>query len=151
MSSEIPRPFLHEWEQPEIFQKWLKSITNWGAIQNMGDGADRPCILVWKQVCVQEAWPYWNLVKACRHPLLPKVNSQVAHKSPYIFCCGFTSPSPVYSALVRTLHLSRFWCFFVLLNLRSVCEGIKHAVSISVSMHAVSHTCVHTWFICVTG
>lgn len=54
MSSGIPSPFLHEWEEPEIFQKWLKSVVKCGASQNTGEGAGRPGILVLMQACVQE-------------------------------------------------------------------------------------------------
>lgn len=35
-------------------QKWLKSVVEHRTIQNTGQGADRPCILVLMRVFVQE-------------------------------------------------------------------------------------------------
>lgn len=71
-------------------------------------------------LCLTGTYP-----RHAEYPSLLNANSQVAHKSPYIFCCVFTSLSPEDFALAKDSPFVRVLGFFLLLNLKSVCKGIK--------------------------
>lgn len=85
-----PDPFSMNGERTWNFSEMVEKYYEVRGYSNMGDEADRPCILVWKQVCVQEAWPYWNSLKACRHPLLPSCTQITIH---FLLWFYFLKPS----------------------------------------------------------
>lgn len=88
-----------------------------------------------------------SLALVQEYPSLLKGNSQVAHKSPYIFCCRVTSPSPADSALAGLCICLGLVFFFLLLILKSACKGIKqwyihmHACTVPHMYADLTHLC----------
>lgn len=76
------------------------------------------------------------------YPSLLKANSQVAQRSPYVFCCGVTSPSPVASALAGLCICPGFG-FFSLSESEICLQGNEAVVRIYACMHSPTHICKH--------
>lgn len=136
MSCETPSPFPHKWEEPKTFHKLLKSVVQWEALQNVGDGAGRPWKPVLMQVYVQK-FGLPGTYLSCAGTLCWSY-SQVTCG----VCCCFTFPSSVNSALAKDSAVVRVWALF--LNLKSVCRGIACS-STSLSQDAYMHSPKRVW------
>lgn len=147
MSSEIPSPFLHEWEEPEIFQKQLRSVVKWGTIQRVGDGAGRPCVLVLMQARVQEVgFASLELTQGMQSTHLFWTLTLKLHTSHHTFFVVFLLPWALRILhWPRTLHLSGFWVFFSfwIWNLSARELSSSTCVSRYACVHSPTHVCQH--------